>query len=93
MKQWWSVPRWAATTEASTDSSHQDSPVEMVKVWMGREDWACAEAVTTEESTPPERNAPRGTSERSRSPTEWSTRAWSSSKSTSWVRALTRGRQ
>ncbi len=34
----------------------------MVKVCTGRVDWACISATTVDESTPPDRNAPSGTS-------------------------------
>src|SRR5688572_5378344 len=42
----------------------------MLKVRTGRVDCACIEATTSDESMPPERNAPSGTSEIIRSPTQ-----------------------
>src|SRR3546814_19803002 len=43
----------------------------MVKDWTGFADWDCIMATISEESMPPERNAPSGTSAIIRSATAW----------------------
>jgi hypothetical protein len=59
---WWSVPRCAAISFANPDSSYPFSANPMEKVFTGRGDSRCINATVSDESIPPERNAPSGTS-------------------------------
>ena len=59
---WCSVPKCRATASAWGASSKPASSNPMVKVLTGREDWRCISATMVDESTPPERKAPSGTS-------------------------------
>ena len=53
---------WIATAFACWASLYSGSSKPMVNVFTGRVLWTCISATTREESMPPERNAPRGTS-------------------------------
>jgi hypothetical protein len=57
------VPRWRATAAAKGASSYAASVKPIVNVRTGTTLCACINAVTSDESTPPERNTPSGTSE------------------------------
>ncbi len=59
---WCSVPRCAATARAYPDSSYPGSEKPIEKVLTGLAASRCISATTSEESMPPERNAPSGTS-------------------------------
>ena len=63
---WWLVPKRRATTSAWADSLKAGSPKEMEQVFTGSLDNPAIMATTAEESTPPDRKAPSGTSEISR---------------------------
>ena len=58
----WSVPRCRATAAAWVDSSNSESRNRTVNVFTGVVACSCIMATMSEESTPPDRNAPSGTS-------------------------------
>ena len=58
----WSVPRCLATDRACAASSKLFSPNPIVKVLTGRLLCACINATTNDESMPPDKKAPSGTS-------------------------------
>ena len=84
---WCSVPRCAATARACGDSSYPLSRKPIEKVFTGPEAAFRISATTREESIPPERNAPSGTSLIIRYRMEESSRAESSSSYSPSLRA------
>ena len=80
----WSAPRWVATCLAYCCSPHDGSSKPRQKVWTGWVIARCIMATTALESTPPDRKAPRGTSEMSR---------WRVASSRRWRSACTGSRR
>ncbi len=63
ISSWWSVPNRSATVLASGSSLYRSCVKPIENVLTGADDASDMAATTAAESTPPERNAPSGTSE------------------------------
>ena len=59
----WSVPKWRAMRPARVASLNAVSAKPIEKVLTGRDDCLCSNSTMVEESMPPDRNAPTGTSD------------------------------